>query len=107
MQHSFSSTHEDRSRMVRWHAHERPVVRRSPRRMASHMFPVLLFPLLLLLVAVPSSASAAEDRGPLVPLTSRFAHWDHHWFVWLPRHRVYEAVEVASMDTPEHPVRLV
>jgi hypothetical protein len=42
-----------------------------------------------------------------VPLTSRFGHWDHHWFVWLPRHPVYEAVEILSRDTPGDPRKLV
>ena len=35
---------------------------------------------------------------PLVPFSTIIDHWDHHWFLWLPRHPVYEAVEVASRD---------
>lgn len=38
---------------------------------------------------------------PLVPFTSSLAHWDHHWFVWLPRHPVYECVEIMSRDETE------
>lgn len=33
---------------------------------------------------------------PLIPLQSRFAHWDHHWFFWTPTHPVYESIEVAA-----------
>jgi hypothetical protein len=63
---------------------------------------------LILLAAFISSASAAWDHSiPLVPLTSLFSHWDHHWFVWLPRHPVYESVEIMSRDAPENPVKLV
>ncbi len=35
------------------------------------------------------------------------SHWDHHWFVWLPRHPVYESIEIMSRDAPEHPLKLV
>ena len=38
---------------------------------------------------VPSGATASA-----VPLVTVHQRWDHHWFVWLPRHPVYEAVEV-------------
>ena len=24
--------------------------------------------------------------APAVPLTSHHVHFDHHWYVWLPRH---------------------
>ena len=47
------------------------------------------------------------DNVPLVPITSRLGRWDHHWFVWLPRHPVYESVEVASRDAPENPFKFV
>lgn len=43
---------------------------------------------------VPTSAAV-----PLVPLVTAHQHWDHHWFVWLPRHPVYESVEVMSIDS--------
>ena len=66
-------------------------------------------PLLILLAGFSPGAAIAtdENRIPLTPLTSIFQHWDHHWFVWLPRHPVYESVEVASQDTPGSPFRLV
>ena len=65
------------------------------------------FPLLLLAALISSTSAAWETRVPLVPLTSTLSHWDHHWFVWLPRHPVYESVEIASQDTPDHPLQLV
>src|SRR5262249_19683609 len=67
------------------------------------------FVLLVLLVACAATAATEgpEPSIPLVPLTSRFGYWDHHWFVWLPRHPVYEAVEILSRDTPGDPRKLV
>ena len=41
----------------------------------------------------------ANAAAPVVPLVTAHHHWDHHWFVWLPRHRVYESVEVMSIDS--------
>jgi hypothetical protein len=35
---------------------------------------------------------------PLVPFSTIVDVWDHHWFLWLPHHPVYEAVEVASRE---------
>lgn len=35
---------------------------------------------------------------PLVPFCASFSHWDHHWFIWLPRDPDYEAVEIHSQD---------
>jgi hypothetical protein len=35
---------------------------------------------------------------PLVPFSTVVDGWDHHWFLWLPLHPVYEAVEVASHE---------
>ena len=35
---------------------------------------------------------------PLVPFATVVDSWDHHWFLWLPLHPVYEAVEVASRE---------
>ena len=34
-----------------------------------------------------------------MPLVTAHHHWEHHWFVWLPRHPVYESVEVMSIDS--------
>lgn len=55
-------------------------------------------------------ACALPMRGltaPAIPLISEHHHFDHHWYVWLPRHPTYEAVEVMSIDTPSNPYRLV
>ena len=35
---------------------------------------------------------------PMVPFTTSVDAWDHPWFLWLPRHPIYEAVEVASRE---------
>jgi hypothetical protein len=35
---------------------------------------------------------------PPIPLQTQFSHWDHHWFMWTPRHPVYEAIEVMARD---------
>lgn len=43
----------------------------------------------------------------LVPITSHFSHWDHHWFIWLPRHPVYESVEIASRELSDNAGALV
>jgi len=40
---------------------------------------------------------AAKPR-PIVPFFTTVDPWDHHWFLWLPHHPVYEAVEVASRE---------
>jgi hypothetical protein len=33
-----------------------------------------------------------------VPFSTAVSHWDHHWFLWLPHHPVYESVEVAGRE---------
>lgn len=43
---------------------------------------------------VPAGAAT-----PVVPLVTAHQYWDHHWFVWLPRHPVYECVEVMSIES--------
>jgi hypothetical protein len=35
-----------------------------------------------------------------MPFQSTFAHWDHHWFLWTPKHSVYESIEAASKKSP-------
>ena len=50
---------------------------------------------------------SASAFAPTVPLTSHHVHFDHHWYVWLPRHPTYEAVEVMSVDAPHNPYKLV
>src|SRR5439155_14772186 len=67
----------------------------------------LLLAVLLLAAGGRNTATAWPDNVPLVPITSRLEHWEHHWIVWLPRHPVYESVEVASREAPEAPVPLV
>ena len=49
----------------------------------------------------------AGAASPVVPLVSHHQYWDHQWFVWLPRHPVYESVEVMSVDTTGSPYRAV
>jgi hypothetical protein len=48
------------------------------------------------------SATAKPEEAamphPLVPFFTIVDPWDHHWFLWLPHHPVYEAVEVASRE---------
>ena len=49
----------------------------------------------------------AGAATPVVPLVTAHHHWDHHWFVWLPRHPVYESVEVMSIDSAGDYFRVV
>ena len=49
----------------------------------------------------------AASFAPAVPLISHHNPFDHHWYVWLPRHPTYEAAEVLSIDAPFNPYRLV
>ena len=59
-------------------------------------------------LAVATGAIARADAGaPVVPLVTTHHYWDHHWFVWLPRHPVYESVEVMSIDAAGNPYRAV
>ena len=69
--------------------------------------PLILLAAFILTAGGRNASAAWPDNVPLVPITSRLGHWDHHWFVWLPRHPVYESVEVASRDAPENPFKLV
>ena len=50
------------------------------------------------LLCLIGSVAPANATAPIVPLVTAHHHWDHHWFVWLPRHPVYESVEVMSID---------
>ena len=55
-------------------------------------------------------ATMLPSRGlatPAIPLISEHHYFDHHWYVWLPRHPKYEAVEVMSIDAPFNPYKLV
>lgn len=40
---------------------------------------------------------------PLVPVQTNFSHSQHHWILWLPKHPLYEAIEVRSSDNPQAP----
>src|SRR5579864_9037447 len=55
----------------------------------------------------PAAARAGESPvpRPLVPLSTTVDQWDHHWFLWLPHHGVFESVEVASR-APDHDGRV-
>ena len=66
---------------------------------------------LLAIVIVLSIATGATTRAgakaPIVPPVTAHHHWDHHGFVWLPRHPVYESAEIMSIDTAGNPYRAV
>ena len=42
----------------------------------------VLFVMVTAFVALPIPAHAQ----PPIPLLTGFPHWDHHWFMWTPRH---------------------
>ena len=50
-------------------------------------------------VALSCLIGPVAPASAVVPLVTFHQHWDHHWFVWLPRHPVYESVEVMSIDS--------
>src|SRR5208282_5368563 len=58
------------------------------------MIRILGLPLLALI-----TSTLAPSAEPIVPFVTEFHHWDHHWYVWLPRDPLYEAVEVMSSAT--------
>jgi hypothetical protein len=45
-----------------------------------------------------ASATARAGDHPVLPLVSFLNYWDHHWYVWLKGHTIYEAVEIMSRD---------
>ena len=63
--------------------------------------------LVLACMAFTTTGRGASAFAPAVPLTSHHVHFEHHWYVWLPRHPTYEAVEVMSVDAPHNPYKLV
>lgn len=63
--------------------------------------------LVLACMAFATVGRSAAAAAPAVPLISNHVYFDHHWYVWLPRHPTYEAVEVMSIDAPYNPYRLV
>lgn len=64
---------------------------------------VFLTPAVFIAFASLTTVSAHASE-PIVPFNPRFSHWDHHWYVWLPRDPVYEAVEVMSATAPKSPL---
>ena len=63
--------------------------------------------LVLACMAFTTVGRSTAAAAPVVPLISHHHPFDHHWYVWLPRHPKYEAVEVMTIDTPHNPYRLV
>lgn len=54
---------------------------------------MLVWTVITLAALASGSARAVE---PPVPFDTEFHYWNNHWYVWLPGHAVYEAVEVMS-----------
>ena len=63
--------------------------------------------LFLACMASTATGAGAAAAAPTIPLISNHVYFDHHWYVWLPRHPTFEAVEVMSIDSPFSPYRLV
>ena len=63
-----------------------------------------LLPVVVALLCMTGPVVPAGATAPVVPLVTVHNHWDHHWFVWLPRHPVYEAVEVLSSEPAGGPM---
>ncbi|MDE0406442.1 MAG: hypothetical protein OXN81_01155 [Alphaproteobacteria bacterium] len=63
--------------------------------------------LVLACMAFTNMGRSADVSTPAVPLTSYHYSFDHQWYVWLPRHPTFEAVEIMSVDSPSNPYRLV
>jgi hypothetical protein len=58
-------------------------------------------PPLVVGAALARPEEAAKESAmtyPLVPFATVVDGWDHHWFLWLPRHPIHESVEVASRE---------
>ena len=62
--------------------------------------------LVLACMAFTTTGRGAPAFAPSLPLVSYHHYFDHQWYVWLPRHPTYEAVEVMSIDAPHNPYRL-
>ena len=63
--------------------------------------------LILACVTFTNIGRSTAVSPPAVPLISYHFYYDHHWYVWLPRHPTYEAVEIMTVDAPYNPYRLV
>jgi hypothetical protein len=49
--------------------------------------------------SIAAESEKSPMQHPLVPFSTVMSHWDHHWFLWLPNHAVFESVEIASRET--------
>ena len=58
-----------------------------------------LFTIVVVMSGLAGAVGPANAATPVVPLVTAHHHWEHQWFVWLPRHPVYESVEVMSIDS--------
>lgn len=64
------------------------------------LFLRLFFAMSVALLTMPAAADGRLGKPePLIPINTTFNHWDHHWFVWLPKHPTYECIEVMSRET--------
>ena len=75
--------------------------------MRAHTLSRLLIGAALVFACMASTLPSRGLATPAIPLISHHVHFDHQWYVWLPRHPTYEAVEVMSVDAPFNPYRLV
>jgi len=55
--------------------------------------------MLIMVIAFPLHAQSSL----MIPINTAFIHADHHWIMWLPKHPVYEAVEVMSVNKTGSP----
>jgi hypothetical protein len=76
--------------------------RRQFLRSSVHAAGMLAYsPPLVFGAAVARSEESTKESAmtyPLVPFSTVVDGWDHHWFLWLPLHPVFESVEVASRE---------
>ena len=77
--------------------------------MTRHSLSRLLIAAALIFACVTFTTSGRSTAAatPAIPLISYHQYFDHHWYVWLPSHPMYEAVEVMSIDAPFNPYKLV
>ncbi|HEU4478471.1 MAG TPA: hypothetical protein VFR80_08125 [Pyrinomonadaceae bacterium] len=54
-------------------------------------------------IIVTAAVVGHAQSKPLVPVNTNFSYWDHHWIMWIPKHPLYEAVEVLSVDGATDP----
>ncbi len=68
-------------------------------------FIALIF--ILATCALLQAQAVTDETVPILPANTVLQHWDHHWFVWLPKHPLYESAEVMSTDPPDRQQPLV